>query len=163
MKLVTLFLVISTAASAAHLLPEFSLEALREQHEKELREASKPVVETHIKRLGRLKAKLVKQDRLKEALAVEEEIASSKDRLTCADLFAALEGTWVFTTTGNKFHIDADGTFYGGEAGARVSIVDQKKRIVRVNAHLFTLSEDNLRLTGKGIEGGSKHSAKKRQ
>lgn len=122
-----------------------------------------PVIAAHLKRLENLKEKLVRRDRNKEAIAVEEEISRVKDRALHAELFDLLEGTWTFTTTGNRFHIGVDGAVNGSREGVRVAIIDPKRRVVRLSGHLFTLSKDGLVLTGKGLEGGSKHAAKKRQ
>lgn len=139
------------------------VESLREQHSKELREASMPVIAAHLKRLEKLKEEFVRRDRPKEAIAVEEEISRVKDRALHAELFDRLEGTWTFTTTGNRFHIGVDGAVNGGREGVRVAIIDPNRRIVRLSGHLFTLSKDELVLSGKGLKGGSKHAAKKRQ
>ena len=79
-----------------------------------------PVIAAHLKRLENLKEKLVRRDRNKEAIAVEEEISRVKDRALHAELFDLLEGTWTFTTTGNRFHIGVDGAVNGSREGVRV-------------------------------------------
>ena len=162
MKSVLALLFFAVGTSAAQLNSEFPLDVLKEQYEKELLEASKPVAAAHLKRLERLKKQLVKDERLKEAVAVDEEIARVRDRVVHAELYKSLEGTWAFSTTRKTFHIGADGTLYNGGENPRVVIVDPKKRVVRVAAHLYILSEDGMSLTGKDLDGGSRHPAKKR-
>ncbi|MDA0767285.1 MAG: hypothetical protein O3A87_06125 [Verrucomicrobia bacterium] len=106
-----------------------------------------------------LKTELTKTVERQETITAQ--IARVNDRTIHADLYDLLEGTWTFTTTGNKFHIKADGAIDDNKDGARVEIIDPKRRIVRVAAHLYTLSKDGLVLSGEGLEGGSKHPAKK--
>ncbi len=111
-----------------------------------------------------LKTELTKTAERQESIRAQiEEISGSKSRRESSELMAILEGNWTFTTTGNKFQIGADGTLNGGKDGARVEIVDPTRRTVRVNAHLFRLSNDGTQLSGKGLKGGSKHIAKKRR
>lgn len=162
MKTIALILLVSAGVCVAQPDPESPIEELREQYREELIEASRIASEAYIKRLHKLKKQLIKRDRLKEAIAVGDEIKSIKVRVNHADIFAALKGTWTFTTTGNSFHIGMDGAVEGGKKGARVVIADPARRIVRLSAHLFRLSDDGMQLTGKGLEGGSKHTARKR-
>ena len=132
------------------------------------------LLNTFEKSVRQLQSDLTKDGKLSAAVALKTELSKTverqesiraqisrvKDRTLHAELFDLLEGTWKFTTTGNGFHIGVDGAINGKE-GARVAIIDPKRRIVRVAAHLYTLSNDGLVLTGKGLEGGSKHTAKK--
>ena len=111
-----------------------------------------------------LKTELSKTVKRQESIRAQiEEISGDKSKRKSLELMAMLEGTWTFTTTGNKFQIGADGTLNGGKDGARVEIVESTRRIVRVNAHLFRLSDDGTQLSGKGLKGGSRHLAKKRK
>jgi hypothetical protein len=90
-----------------------------------------------------------------------EAMPPAKSEKTHAEILSALEGSWTFTTTGNTFRIGIDGTVYGGEKDVRVVIMNPVRRIIRLSDHLFRLSADGMQLSGKGLKGGSKHSAKK--
>ena len=141
--------------------PSSRLEALRDQHRTELRAAIRPAVEDHAWRLKELKERLLAQGELEAAFEVEVERANIAGSLAAAEMMEALEGTWRFTTTKNVFHIAADGTVQGGKPGVRLQIVDKERRLVRISAHLWRLSEDGARLSGAGLDEGSPHPAKK--
>ena len=151
----------------------------RSSHASRLEDARKrlaPLTASYREQLEILRANLTRQDKIDKAVLVAAAIEDLREATTAgedstgigdagsdSELFAALEGTWTFTTTGNSFRIGKDGEVLGGAKGVRVVIVDPARRIVRLSAHLFRLSDDGRQLSGKGLEGGSKHSAKKRQ
>ena len=100
-----------------------------------------------------LKSELGKIEERQESLRTQ--ISWNGRRIEFPELFAMLEGSWTFATTGKNFQIGAD--------GVQLEIVDADRQIVRVNDHLYRLSADGTQLSGKGLEGGSRHLAKKRR
>ncbi len=164
-KLLLFLTLFTTALSPAAEPISISIRELASQAAKEQHIAGRSARLNQLKALQQLKERCVRESRLKDGVAVEEEINRLKEENLRFELLLSIVGIWEFTTTKNSFHIFADGTMasFLGETG-KAEVIDTKKRILRLHGihgiYNYRITEDG-KLSVDGVKNGSKHPARR--